>query len=60
MAQLDAHLTGDQEVVGSTQPGRQHSFVKNDHEILSVVILPLADPRRAVVSFWWKDVHNTG
>ena len=52
MAQLDARLTGDQEVVGSTQPGRQHSFVKNDHEILSVVILPLADPRRAVVSFW--------
>ena len=29
VAQLDAHLTGDQEVAGSTPlPGRQHSFVE--------------------------------
>ena len=38
MAQLDARLTGDCEVV---QPplGRQHSFMEIDHEIFSVVIL---------------------
>ena len=36
--------------------GRQHSFVEIDHEIFSTVI----DSRRAVVSFWRKNVHNTG
>ena len=35
MAQLDAHPTED-------QPGRQHSFVEIDHEILSTVILSLS------------------
>ena len=41
--------------------GRQHSFVEIDHEIFSTVILSLsADSRRAVVSFWRKNVHNTG
>ena len=39
MAQLDACLTGDQEVVKSTT--WQHSFVEIDHEILSTVILSL-------------------
>ena len=34
--------------------GRQHSFVEIDHEIFS------PDSRRAVVSFWQKNVHNTG
>ena len=34
--------TGDQEVAGSTLlGGRQHSFVKIDHEIFSTVILSL-------------------
>ena len=28
MAQLDAHLTGSQEVAGLTPQGRQHSFVE--------------------------------
>ena len=28
VAQLDARPTGDQEVAGSTPPGRQHSFVE--------------------------------
>ena len=28
MAQLDARPTDDQEVAGSTPPGRQHSFVE--------------------------------
>ena len=41
--------------------GRQHSFMEIDHEIFSTVILSLsADSRRAVVSFWQKNVHNTG
>ena len=40
--------------------GRQHSFVEIDREIFSTVILPSADSRRAVVSFWRKNVHNTG
>ena len=36
------HLTGDQEVEGSTpRRGRQHSFVEIDHEIFSMVILSL-------------------
>ena len=39
--------------------GRQPSFVEIDHEIFSTVILPSADSRRAVVSFWRKNVHNT-
>ena len=41
VAQLDARPTGDQEVAGSTPPGRQHSFVKIDHEMFSMVILSL-------------------
>ena len=39
LAQLDAHSTGDQGVVGSTLPGRQHSFMEIGHEIFSMVIL---------------------
>ena len=39
LVQLDAHLTGDQEVEGWTQPGQQHSFVEIDLEIFSTVIL---------------------
>ena len=35
---------------------REHSFV---HEIFSMVVFPpSADSRRAVVSFWWKNVHK--
>ena len=43
VAQFAARPTGDQEVAGSTSPGRQHSFEEIDHEILSTVIhsLPL-------------------
>ena len=41
--------------------GRQHSFMEIDHEIFSTVFsLSSADSRRAVVSFWRKNVHNTG
>ena len=36
---------------------RQHSFLEIDHEIFSVASLNFADSRRAVVSFWQKNVH---
>ena len=36
------------------------SFVETDHEVFSKVILSFPDSRRAVVSFWWKNMHNTG
>ena len=41
VAQLDAHLTGGQKVVGLTPRDWQHSFVEIDHEIFSTVILSL-------------------
>ena len=41
MAHLDAHPTGDQEILGSTPGGRHHSFVEIDHEIFSMVILSI-------------------
>ena len=41
VAQLDAHLTGDQKVAGSMPSGQQHSFVEIDHEKFSTVILIL-------------------
>ena len=34
-------MTGDQEVSDSTPPGRQHSVMEIDHEILSTIILLL-------------------
>ena len=44
--------------------GRQHSFAEIDHEIFSTVILslPLIQEGQlsVVVSFWRKNVHNTG
>ena len=41
-------------------PRSANSFVEIDHEIFSTVILSSADSRRAVVSFWRKNMHNTG
>ena len=59
-AQLDAGPTGDQVVAGSSTAGSATSFrgdcswnVFFGHSLLSV------DSRRAVVSFWRKNVHNT-
>ena len=61
VAQLDARPNGDQEIAGSTP-----AVVGN---ILSWRLImkyflrsfsPFADSRRAVVSFWRKNVHNTG
>ena len=37
---------------------QEHSFVENEHEIFPMVILFLPDSRRAVVSFWQKNVHK--
>ena len=59
VAQLDTRPTGDQEVVCS-DPRNILSW-RFDHEIFSVVILPpSAVSRRADVSFWRKNAHNTG
>ena len=44
----------------SHRRGRQHSFVEIDREIFSSHSLSSSDSRRAVVSFWRKNVHNTG
>ena len=53
--------TGDQEVAGSTPP-RSATFFRGDWSwnIFYGYSLPSADSRRAVVSFWRKNVHNTG
>ena len=39
VAQLDAHPTGDQAVVGLTPLGQRHSFMEIYHEIFSMVVL---------------------
>ena len=39
--------------------GRQHSFMEIDREIFSMVILSLLLIQK-VVSYWRKNVHNTG
>ena len=60
-AQLDACQTGDKEAWGSTPAGLA-TLLRGDwtwkifygHSLLSV------DLRRAVVSFWRKNVHNAG
>ena len=41
MAQLDVHLTGDQEFAGSVPTESGDSFMEIDHEIFSSVILSL-------------------
>ena len=54
MAQLDAHLAGDQEVVGLT-PAEWATFFPADlimKYFLWSFSLSSADPRRAVVGFW--------
>ena len=41
VTQLDAHSTGDQEVVGLIPAGLETFFLVSDHEILSKFILSL-------------------
>ena len=62
MAQLDAPSDWRPGGRGfNPRRGRQHSFVEIGHDIFSMVILSLPlIQRRAVVSFWPKNVHNTG
>ena len=60
MVQLDARPTGDQEVASSTPIGSATFF--RGHLIMKYFLrsfLPSADSRKAVVSFWRKDMHNT-
>ena len=61
VAQLDARPSGDQEVAGSS-PTEVGNFFRGDWSwnIFYGHSLPSADSRRAVVSFWRKNVHNTG
>ena len=53
----NACLTADSGVV-SLILVRSHTFVENDHEIISTVILPSAGSRRVVVSYKRKYVHK--
>ena len=59
LGSLDACLTDDQEVVGSTPTGSA-TFFRGDWSwnIFYVHSFPSADSRRAFISFWWKNVHN--
>ena len=60
MAQLYARPTGDQEVAGST-PAEVGNILS--WRLITKYFLrsfPSADSRRAVASFWRKNVHNTG
>ena len=57
VAQLDAHPTGDDQEVASLT-----TFFLRDWswKFFYGHSLPSTDLRRAVVSFWQKNVHNTG
>ena len=61
MAQLDARQSGDQEVADSNHAGSA-TFFHGDwsRNIFCGYCLPSADSKRAVVSFWRKNVQNTG
>ena len=59
---LDVCQTGDQEVAGLT-PAGWATFVHGDLLIMNFIYghsLPSTDSRRALVSFWHKNMHNTG
>ena len=42
---------------GFNPPVLQHSFMEIGHEIISTAILATAYSRKAVFSYWQKDVH---
>ena len=56
VAHLDARLTGDYEVAGSTPPDRQHSFVEIDHKIVSTVIFYLPLIKKGSCQFLAKEI----
>ena len=61
VAQSYVHPTGDQEVAGSIPAG--FGNILSWRLIMKYFLghsLPYADSRRTVVSFWLKNVHNTG
>ena len=61
VAQLDARLTGGQEVAGSA--AAEFGNILSWRLIMKYFLrhsLSSSDSRRAVVSFWRKNVHNTG
>ena len=61
VAQLDARPTENQELAGSTPAGLATFFCGDGSwNAFYGHSLPSADSRRAVVSFWQKNVHNTG
>ena len=62
VAQLVAHPTSDQEFAGLTPLWSATIFHKDvDHEIFSIIILSLLlIQEERFVSFWQKNVHNTG
>ena len=62
VAQLDARLTGDQEVeVAGSIPARLAKFFRGDLTMKYFLLSFLsADSRRAVVSFWQKNVPLRG
>ena len=60
VAQLDVHLTGGQEVVGSTPAGLATFFCRDLIMKYFLGSFPSADSRRALVSFWRKNVRSTG
>ena len=53
MAQLDGHLTGEQEFMGMILAGSREIDHFYGHS------LPSTDSRRAVVSFWQKNVQKS-
>ena len=61
VAQLNARPTGDQQVADST-PAEVGNILSGDWlwNIFYGHSIPSADSRRTVVSFWLKNVHNTG
>ena len=57
VARSDARPPGMRLVADSTLMSGTYAWEEIDHEKVSTTILPSADSRRAVVSYWRKNVH---